>query len=338
MQAEPLHEVLLEESLLKTGIGNEQILQGAVPTIDLSSDATHTAAAMWDAACSTGFFQVINHGIDQHVIDSCFEASKLFFEQPRNVKDATSPFARHLNSGFEHFTQVRPATGTPDQKESLQITAREGAMDGRWPPVSNFKASTMELLDASYMLSKKILALLEPFACPSLLKGTLESAHTLWADDSQSTLRLLHYPPTEPPGANDESLWRAAPHTDWDCITLLFQRPGEAGLECGPNPRAAERGPWLAVDPFDGGIVVNIGDMLARWSDDRVLSNLHRVRMPHTAEEAGRPRFSIAFFMQADKHCMLNCESYPSISAGDFILERIKSNYKPNSMNGQSNS
>ena len=78
-------------------------------------------------------------------------------------------------------------------------------------------------------------------------------------------MRLLHYPPTSPPDV-DSNLWRAGPHTDWCCVTLLFQLPGHEGLECAANPRAgAGQSGWLRVDPVAGGVAVNIGDMLSRW-------------------------------------------------------------------------
>jgi isopenicillin N synthase-like dioxygenase len=124
--------------------------------------------------------------------------------------------------------------------------------------------------------------------------------------------------------------WRAGPHTDWCCVTLLFQQPGNAGLECAANPRASGSsgsGGWLKVDPVEGGIAINIGDMLSRWSDDRLLSNLHRVRMP-TPEEATPPRSrnSVAFFMQADKRVLIESQ-HGAITAGDYILGRIRSNF-----------
>ena len=67
--------------------------------------------------------------------------------------------------------------------------------------------------------------------------------------------------------------------------------------------------------------------MLSRWSAGRLLSNLHRVRMPATAEERGRPRYSIAFFAQADKAQLIEAEGSEPITAGDYILGRIKSNF-----------
>ena len=100
------------------------------------------------------------------------------------------------------------------------------------------------------------------------------------------------------------------------------------------------------MDPVEGGIAVNVGDMLSRWSDGRLLSNLHRVRMPempaaaaNASEEAENnegedfpaapARYSLAFFMQADKSAMIECTNHDPITAGDYILGRIKSNFKP---------
>jgi len=85
--------------------------------------------------------------------------------------------------------------------------------------------------------------------------------------------------------------------TDWDNVTLLFQKMGESGLECCANPRTGDPSQmyWTAVNPVPGGIAVNIGDMLARWSDGRLYSNLHRVRLP---VDASKPRYSIAYFAQ----------------------------------------
>ena len=83
------------------------------------------------------------------------------------------------------------------------------------------------------------------------------------------------------------------------------------------------------MPPVAGGVAVNIGDMLARWSDGRLLSNLHRVRMPTPAEcEPPRPRYSLAVFLQADKKCVLRSETHEPITAGEYILGRIRSNFQ----------
>ena len=288
---------------------------------------------MWDAATTVGFFTVVNHGVSKTTIDSAFASSSALFARDLDDKRQEMPFAPQLNSGYEFMSQVRPSSGTADQKESLQITARTGCMDGRWPSApKTLEPVARSLLDASHALASRILSLLEPRACPSVKPGTLAGSHRLWSDDGQCTLRLLHYPPTAPlddPSTPGPQLWRAAAHTDWCCVTLLYQLPGNEGLECAANPRvgAAHTG-WLTVDPLEGGIAVNIGDMLSRWSDGRLLSNLHRVRMP-TAAECNPPksRYSIAFFMQADKSAVIASETNETITAGEYILGRIKSNF-----------
>lgn len=331
-------DVAVERSLKDTAIGYSAAKpgKGVVPVIDLAGEPSAIAKAMMDAAASVGFFTVINHGVSEAAISDAFGASAGFFELEQDAKREAAPFAAHLNSGYEYFSQVRPSTGTADQKESLQITARAGAMDGRWPTTpGGLQPAARALLDASHALASRILGLLEPLACPDLPPGTLAGSHKLWGDDGQCTLRMLHYPPTAPPeeartdGPPPPQIWRAGPHTDWCCVTLLYQLPGSEGLECAANPRLGEaHAGWLTVDPVEGGIAVNIGDMLARWSDGRLLSNLHRVRMP-TAEECKPPRsrYSIAFFAQADKAAVIRTSDGETITAGDYILGRIRSNF-----------
>jgi isopenicillin N synthase-like dioxygenase len=78
---------------------------------------------------------------------------------------------------------------------------------------------------------------------------------------------------------------------------------------------------------MEGAIAVNIGDMLARWSDGRLYSNLHRVRLP---SDASQSRYSIAYFAQSDKQTLIEPKNSPAITAGDYILSRIQSNFEAN--------
>lgn len=114
-------------------------------------------------------------------------------------------------------------------------------------------------------------------------EATLLDAHDPAAPDVQTALRLLHYPPlahrTDVDVAGSDR-WRAGAHTDFDVLTLLFQGPGEGGLEVCPGRAASTEfacgDVWLPVPPQPGCITCNIGDMLMRWSDDRVVSTFHR--------------------------------------------------------------
>jgi len=185
-------EVQLERALFREGgAGAGAARHGGVPVIDLSQPDEVCAQAMWEAACEVGFFTVVNHGISKATIDHAFETSAAFFAQPRATKEAQSPFAKHLNSGYEFMSQVRPSTGLADQKESLQITARAGAMQGRWPTTpENFEDGAKSFSTAAHALGQRILSLLETRACPHLPQGTLARAHTLWAEDGQCTVRM----------------------------------------------------------------------------------------------------------------------------------------------------
>ena len=155
----------------------------------------------------------------------------------------------------------------------------------------------------------------------------MAASHTLWSDDGQCTLRFLHYPPMPAEATKkllDEGYWRAGPHTDCTNITLLFTK--QSGLECCGNPRTGNPQDmyWTKVTPVEGAVAINIGDMLARWSDGKLYSNLHRVRLP---EDASDPRYSIAFFAQSDKHTVIKSHNSEPITAGDYILSRLKSNF-----------
>lgn len=318
-------DVRVEHELLSSGLGAAAAVESASPPPVIDLSLPDAAANLWSAARSVGFFTVINHGIPASLIEETFDAAKEFFEHNRTTKERLAPYSAKLNAGYEFMQQVRPSTGLPDVKESFQITARPDAMVGRWPSGRVEKASKA-LMDHAKELAATIMTLLE-LNIPSLQAGTLSKAHTMWTSTSQVTLRMLHYPPLlepAPPGS-----MRAGAHTDWDCVTLLFQTPGNEGLECAANPRNNTSSTWVPVDPIVGGIAVNIGDMLARWSDGLLLSNLHRVRMP---VDATKGRFSLAYFAQADTDQIITVRDphsgdLHSITAGHYIQGRIRSNY-----------
>ncbi len=123
------------------------------------------------------------------------------------------------------------------------------------------------------------------------------AAHDPAQPDYQSTLRLLHYYPL--PALRDRAapLWRAGAHTDYDCLTLLFQRDGQEGLQILPGAEASGQA-WTPVSAAADTITCNIGDMLMRWNDDQLASNFHRVKSPAGGSD---DRYSIAFFAQANR-------------------------------------
>ena len=145
-------------------------------------------------------------------------------------------------------------------------------------------------------------------------------------EDGNSVMRLLRYPPLE--GAEAEGAIRAAAHGDINTITLLLGAE-EAGLEL-----LTTEDEWLAVDPPEGALVVNIGDMLDRLTNGRLRSTTHRVVNP-TGEAAYRARYSMPFFLHfrpdyviETLHSCVDAKSGETgpepISSHDFLMQRLR--------------
>ncbi|CAM0138926.1 unnamed protein product [Umbelopsis sp. WA50703] len=282
------------------------------------------------ACTEQGFFYVINHGLPVADIRTMFQASHDFFALPDDLK-AHTPMDKSRNAGWEKLAQIRPSTGVADLKESIQMGWQN--MDGLWPTQDDapgFKIEAQKFMVQCQDVSMKILSCLASglgFEFDFFL-----SRHDVTKPDCQQTLRCLHYHDITgqvfPP-----EYWRAGAHTDFDTLTLLFQRPGENGLEVCPGREAstdfAVGDTWSPISPDEGEIVCNIGDMIMRWSDDRLKSNFHRVRTPKVGEYQG-PRYSMAYFNQANKSAIIQGKTkYPdAITAGQFLQDAMERNYK----------
>ena len=237
------------------------------------------------------------------------------------------PLKKALNVGWESRAQVRPSTGTPDQKESYQITRPH--MAGLWPTdeaLAGFKSTMLAFEGRCWQVAMQVLSC---FAWKlGFDEGFFARAHDPAQASYQSTLRLLHYFATPPEQQAHLGLWRAGAHTDFDCLTLLFQRQGQGGLQVCPG-KEMDTQAWTYVEPDEQAITCNIGDMLMRWSDDQLPSNFHRVKNPLPGEYMG-PRYSIAFFAQANRDAVITSASgkYPPITAGDYLKQRVAANFK----------
>ena len=296
-----------------------------IPLVDLTDFDARRAeitTQLWDAATGVGFFQLAGHGIAPDLIASAFAASARLFALPAELK-ATWPLERSLNAGWESRSQVRPSTGTVDEKESYQIT--RPVMDGRWPSddqLPGFRPTMERLESESWTVAMRVLS------CFADRLGFDPDFFTRAHDPSspayQSTLRLLRYPAPHP---DDDGRWRAGAHTDFDCLTLLLQQEGQHGLEVCPGAER-ESEAWTPVEPDPSVITCNIGDMLMRWSDDELLSTLHRVAPPLPHEPAV-DRYSIAFFAQADRDVVIAAPrgTYPPVTAAEYLAQRVAANY-----------
>ena len=322
------HDVMAELRREATlgGIGAE--IAREIPRIDLANFAVRKpqiADLLWQASTEMGFFQVYNHGIPEHEIERAFGYAERFFALPAESK-ARYLLRKGTNAGWEYKAQIRPSTGTPDHKESYQVTLPR--MADLWPDeteVAGFKAAMLDFERKNWELGMRILSC---FAAKlGFAEDFFHKAHDRASPGYQCTLRIIHYLGMEDAKPEDFNLWRAGAHSDFDCLTLLHQRKGQGGLQVCPG-KDAETHQWTSVEPLDGYVTCNIGDMLMRWSDDQLQSTLHRVRMPRPNEYLG-PRLSMPFFCQANKETIIAgpLGKYEPITADAYLQERIAANY-----------
>ncbi|KAL2813468.1 iron/ascorbate family oxidoreductase [Aspergillus cavernicola] len=275
-----------------------------------------------DAAENAGFFTLVDHGISKEEIDAQFAISKAFFNLPSEIK-AKTPHDTTTNNGWEYKAQLRPSTGTYDQKESLWLQRHS-----YWPSnedVPNFREQTTDFMEKCATISDQV------FSCIAAALGFPQDYFRIANDPNQpdclTQLRLIHYPASE----NAVGTWRAGSHTDIGCLTLLFQRDGEDGLEICPGREShssfAGGDIFTPLSAETGPIVVNIGDMLMAWSDDRLKSNFHRVR----AKEVGKSpsRYSIAYFNQGRRDFVLQgpLKKYPPTTVAEYFAQAVSRNF-----------
>ena len=156
-------ELTLESTM--GGIGTETT-DRSVPVIDLDNwDLTDEqwdakAEEFWDAATTIGFFQLKNFGITRAEIEDAFATSARFFALPKETLETVAK-PKGRNVGFEHRSQIRPSTGTPDEKESYQIT--RPLMDGLWldedanPSIDGFKDASLAFEAKCHEVAMRVL-------------------------------------------------------------------------------------------------------------------------------------------------------------------------------------
>ncbi|NVK38821.1 MAG: isopenicillin N synthase family oxygenase [Gammaproteobacteria bacterium] len=321
-----LSELEFESTL---GAMGEETQDRIIPIIDVSdfeNRREEITEALWRAATEVGFFQLSHHNLNLDLIQQTFNVTESFFALDQNQKQHY-PLKQGLNAGWEFMEQVRPSTGTADQKESFQITLPH--MDNLWPlqtVVPEFQRTVLEFEYKAWQLGMQILSCFADKL--GFERDFFTQAHDRSSQAFQSTLRLLHYLPMPGKDEAPEGIWRAGAHTDFDCLTMVFQKDGQGGLQVCPGKDAQGSQTWSSVEPKDELITCNIGDMLMRWSDDQLKSTLHRVRMPKPNEYRG-PRYSMAYFCQANKDVMIQGpqQKYPAISAKDYLTQRINANF-----------
>jgi isopenicillin N synthase-like dioxygenase len=303
----------------------------AIPVIDMAPLGGRDRAAiaatgreLQDAAEQVGFFYVRNHGVDEALIERVYAESKRFFALPPAEKDSVRIDARHR--GFLAVGAARMYDeARVDLKESFIWGPELGIDDpdvaagrplmgpNQWPATMPELAPVLtEYSDAVMDCGRR---LLRGFAVSLGLDA--EFFRPLFAKPL-ARCSLIYYPPQ--PRESGSEQFGVAPHTDYGGLTLLSQ-DDTGGLQV--RTRAGE---WVTALPIPGTFVVNVGDLMARWTNDRFVSTPHRV-----VNSSGRARYSVGVFFDPAFDTVIDPSAlrppgsalYPKVTCGEYIVGRL---------------
>jgi isopenicillin N synthase-like dioxygenase len=262
-------------------------MRGFVPVIDVS--APDAATAVDEACTDVGFFVAVGHGVPSPIVDAAWLAARRFFDLP--IEERMRARRDGNPYGFEPVARealantMKDGGGARDQKQTFNLGPPMrgpgtgfGAHERIWPTEPyELRPSLLMYYAEMEAMSDRMLGL---FARGMGLDDRFFAPFT---DRHLSALRVLDYPDS----AGGSTAVRAGAHTDYGTFTLLRADMEVGGLEVA----GVDRG-WLQVPAVEDSFVVNIGDLMHRWSNGRWRSTLHRV----VGDPAGRRRNSIAFF------------------------------------------
>ncbi len=294
----------------------------AIPIIDMSpflegsDEGRHQVAQeIHKAAHEVGFIYLKNFGISDDLLEAAFKVAHSLFTSDEKLK---VPFNVDFNHGYgkmqgEALDPSKPA----DLKETFTSRNLANLPSGPelWPN-PQFEAFMRVFYKRVRQISSDVMS---AFALAlDLAPDFFEDKHT----GLTQTMRLLHYPPVE---AVSEGQLGAGAHSDYGTLTVLFQ-DSAGGLEV-----QNLEGDWIPAPPIPGTVVINTGDLIARWSNDFFKSTPHRVVPSPAAQKNGRQ--SIAFFSDPDPEVIIetfpscvsaeNPAKYGPITAGEHVQQRI---------------
>lgn len=302
-----------------------------IPTIDLSLEESIATEQLLKALETVGFATLVNHGVAPTLIDQAFAASKTFFALPLEIKNKYLFQGHESNRGY-----ISPGSEThdlekdclPDPKETFDIgKEHEPGYSNYWPEELSHTSFREDLIcyfqtmDGLYLRLMKMIGVGLQLPDPDFFVKQ--------CNDQHENLRLLHYHALAPD--HPHKMIRGNVHTDFGALTLLVQ-DSVGGLRV----KNMDGTRWIHVEPVPYAIIVNVGDMLMRWSNDRLKATLHQVITPPSRfgpEDEIPERYSIAFFCNANKDTMIECldtcqsesnpAKYPPVNAHAYLTQRL---------------
>jgi isopenicillin N synthase-like dioxygenase len=310
-----------------------------IPVIDLSAAlgpgatpaARQDVAREIDRACvDIGFFTIIGHGVPTAVIDDLRDTAHDFFALPmaekrRAIHPVTNTPRGYIAMGGESLSYASEQEAPPDLKEFYHcgrgpwpdepyFNGPEGKryfVPNHWPErPARLGAAAERYYDMMTDLDRELMRL------AALALGIEEQFFDDKVDKHISAMRLNFYP-AQPTAPLTDQL-RAGAHTDYGLLTILNGEAVPGGLQI-----KARDGGWIDVETAPDQFVINIGDLMMRWSNDRWLSNMHRVVNPPRSA-AQTKRLSIAFFLHPNYDATIECiapagqAKHPPVGSGEY--------------------
>ena len=323
-------------------------MMAQVPRIDVSpflseaAGARHAVAGAVAKACEEiGFFKISRHGVALDLVARAFATASDFFDLPQEVKDRSRSPKSTSARGY-HALRTKNLAKTlgydnpPDLREqfyigpltsrSLEFAHIPGAAElyaeNIWPQTP---ADYEEVFSEYYRQLERLGGTLMRIFAVAL--GVEERFFDEKIDRHFSTLPANHYP--EPDGDPLPNQIRAGEHTDFGSLTILAVNQRAGGLQV-----KLHDGSWLDVTAEPDEFIVNTGDMMQRWTNDRWLSNVHRVVNPPVGQRSGSRRMSFGYFLHpnydAEIACLPTCQGpgkptrYQPVRAGDMMRQKLE--------------
>ncbi|ODA79981.1 hypothetical protein RJ55_02939 [Drechmeria coniospora] len=322
-----------------------------IPLIDYAkfvdgtpSERAATADSILKGFQTAGFIYLKNHSIPADVLAHTFARSADFFDQPLDDKLKLGWTTAAANRGYsspgrEKVTQLKDGkdvdnlrNAAPDLKESYEMGRDSNAQFANpWPgeegKLKGFRADMKDFFDRCKSMHQEVMRAI------GLGMGLGEDFFNTFVDVGDNTLRLLHYPAVKADVFRiNPGQVRAGEHSDYGSITLLFQ-DSRGGLQV-----KSPTGHFVDATPIEGTVVVNAGDLLARWSNDTIKSTVHRVVEPPQKEGVEYPpRYSIAYFCNPNFACHIETlpgtyaseaeKKYEGINSGQYLIQRLTATY-----------
>lgn len=305
-----------------------------IPSVDLadflSDDPNRKAqfvTQIGEAYQEIGFVSLSNHFLSSDLLAKLYKEVKDFFELPTEVKAQYEIPGLAGQRGYVSFGKEHAKGQSKGDLKEFFHFGQEPTQDAQLaePYPDNVLVAECPDFNKTGMLAYRMLEKTGIYVLRALaLYMDLEETYfDKWVRNGNSILRPIHYPPItqEPDGAV-----RAGAHGDINLITLLM------GASTGGLQVLTKEGQWVDALPEEDQLVINVGDMLERHTNNKLRSTIHRVVNP-PRDQWDTPRYSIPFFMHPRSDMKLDClptcisqispKAYPDISAGAFLEERL---------------